>query len=363
MKVAIFIDALINMGGVERLVLEQAKLFNADIYVGRFWKQATFPEFKKCKIIALTKTPGTGFKTLKDKLFTISLWLNFSRLKLKRYDLFIIHGSAALNAAKNNRPNIWYCHSPSRYLYDLYQEEYSKQVGLGKIVYPLVTGLLRKKDQKNVNYVDKILVNSKNVQVRVKKYYNKDSSVVYPFVDIKRYKFIKSGDFYLSSCRLDKIKRVGLAVKAFLKMPDKKLVVASDGPEKEKLFALADGAKNITFLGYVSEEELRELYGDCIATIYLSYKEDFGIVPIESMSAGKPCIATNDGGFKETVLHKQTGYLVDRPESVEEVIAAVKYINRARAVKMRKMCENRAASFGLDVFRKKMLKEARELVN
>jgi glycosyltransferase involved in cell wall biosynthesis len=363
MKVAIFIDALINLGGVERLVLEQAKQFNADIYVGRFWKQATFPEFKKCKIITLTKNPERGFKTFQDKLFTLSLWLKFSKLKLKGYDLFIIHGSAALNAAKNNHPNLWYCHSPSRYLYDLYQEEYNKQTGLRKIVYPLITGLLMKKDQTNVKFIDKILVNSKNVQERVKKFYNRESSVLYPFVDIKRFKFIKSGDFYLSSCRLDKIKRVDLTIKAFLKMPDKKLVVASDGPEKGRLFALADGAKNITFLGYVSEEELRVLYGSCIATIYLSYKEDFGIVPIESMSAGKPCIATNDGGFKETILHKQTGYLVNRPESVDEVVAAVKYINKALAVKMRKACENRAASFGLDVFRKKMFKEMTDLVN
>jgi glycosyltransferase involved in cell wall biosynthesis len=363
MKVAILVDALINMGGVERLVLEQARLFNADIYVGRFSEKSTFPEFGKFRLIQLTKTPERGFKTIFDKLFTLSLWYRFSMLKLKGYALYIIHGSAALNAAKNNKPNLWYCHSPSRYLYDLYQEEYSKQKGIRKVLYPLVTYFLRKKDQKNAGFIDKILVNSKNVQSRVKKYYKKDSSVVYPFVDIKRFRFIKTGDFYLSTCRLDKIKRVDLAIAAFLKMPTKKLVIASDGPEKEKLVELAKNAKNIAFLGYISEQKLRELYGSCIATLYLSYKEDFGIVPIESMSAGKPCIATNDGGFKETILHKKTGYLVDNPEAVEEIVKAVIYVNRAKSMKMRKDCEKQASLFGLDVFIKKMTEESKDVIS
>ncbi|MEM4396992.1 MAG: glycosyltransferase [Candidatus Woesearchaeota archaeon] len=358
MRVAILVDALVNKGGVERIVLQQAKLFNADLYVGRF-SENTFEEFKNFNIIKITKTYNVY-----SRLHTLYLWYKFSKLNLQgKYDLFIIHGASALNSARKNNPNLWYCHSPSRYLYDLHQEEYKKLQFPKNLLFKFITNIQRRIDQKNVSFIDKIVVNSNNVKERVKKFYNRESEILYPFVETKKFKFISQENFYLSTARLDKIKRVDLIIKAFLKMPDKKLIIASDGPEKKNLIKLCKNSKNITFLGYVSEEKLRELYGKCIATLYLSYKEDFGIIPIESMAAGKPCIATNDGGFKETIIHKKTGFLVDQPENTENVIKAINYMTKKRCLEMRKDCEKQAKKFDINVFNKKHFEIVNNLLN
>jgi glycosyltransferase involved in cell wall biosynthesis len=113
---------------------------------------------------------------------------------------------------------------------------------------------------------------------------------------------------------------------------------------------------NIEFKGPVSEQELYELYGKCKATLYLSYKEDFGIIPIESMAAGKPCIATNEGGFKETIIHKKTGYLVNNPEDINQVINAVDWIDK-NATKLKKYCESRSRLFSKKMHFKKLGRE------
>ncbi|MBT3720054.1 glycosyltransferase, partial [archaeon] len=297
LKVAIFADAIVNRGGGERIILEQAKHFNADIYTIRYISEKTFSDFKTLKVHLLSKFNQIGYSKILGKIFTLYSWYIFSTLKLKKkYDVYIFHFAGSLNAAKNFYPNVWYCHSPSRYIYDMYNEELNKHKDILKLFYPLTTKFMRFIDQKNVGYIDKILVNSKNVQNRVKRFYGRESKVVYPFVDIKKVKYITQKKYYLSAARLDRIKRIDLIIKAFKKMPDKKLVVVSDGPEKKRLKKLANNCLNITFLGYIDEEKLMKLYGECIATIYLSYKEDFGMVPIEGMAAGKPCIATNEGG-------------------------------------------------------------------
>lgn len=353
-KIAILVDALTNKGGIERVMLEVAKYYDADVYVGVYNPETSFEELKKLKITQLIT------KKLPNKLNTLYSWYKFSKLKLKKkYDCFLFFGTGSLNAAKNHKPNIWYCTSPSRYLYDLYERELTYLNGINKPLFKITSFFMKKIDQKNNKEIREIITISNHIQKRVKKYYNRDSTVIYPFVDIEKFKFIEQGDFYFSSGRLDRIKRVNLIINAFKKMPSKKLVIASDGPEKNNLMELAKDSKNISFLGYVSEQKLNELYGKCTASIYLSYNEDFGLIPIESMSAGKPCIATNQGGFKETIIHKKTGYLVDNPEKVEEVINAVNYIDKKRAILMRTECEKRANLFS----KRKILDDINKLIS
>jgi glycosyltransferase involved in cell wall biosynthesis len=352
MKTAILVDSLANRGGIERIVLEQARIFDADIYSGRYDPEKTFPEFKSMNVKQIVGRSGARPAGILGSVHTLYIWYKFSSLRLKGYDRFIFHGAASLNAAKNHKPNLWYCHSPSRYLYDLHKEVRAKMKFPMNIFFELVTGLQKHLDQKNVRHITKIAVNSKNVQSRVKKYYHRSSIVVYPFVDTESYRWISQEDYYLSAARLDPIKRIDLIIKAFLQMK-KKLIIASDGPDKARLMEIAKGSDNITFLGYVSEAKLRELYGKCIATIYLSHKEDFGMIPIESMSAGKPCIATNEGGFKETIIPERTGFLVDNPEDTAEVIKAVERATPIRCLSMRHDCEKRAKSFDLAFFTKR----------
>jgi len=352
LKVAILIDSIVNKGGIERMMLEIAKFYDADIYVGDIDYKTTFSSFSNLNISKITT------KKFSNKFNTLHIWYKFRTLRLKqKYNLYILSGTGALNSAKKYRPNLWYCTSPSRYLYDLYKREKSYQKGIGKLLFPIITSIQRKIDRFNVSYVDKIISISKNIEKRVKKYYNRNSTVIYPFVDIDKFKYISQGDFYLSVARLDRIKRIDLIINAFKKMSNKKLIIASSGPEENKLKKLAKGYKNIIFLGYVTESKLKELYGTCIATLYLSYMEDFGLIPVESMSAGKPCIATNQGGFKETIIHKKTGFLVDNPTKVNEVIDAVEWLDKKQALLMKNECIKRSKIFSQD----KILKEIDKL--
>ena len=114
-RIAILVDAITNKGGIERVVLEVAKYYDADIYAGIYSAETSFEELKKLKITQLIN------KKLPRKLNTLYSWHKFSTLKLKKkYDCYLFFGTGSLNAAKNHKPNIWYCTSPSRYLYDLY---------------------------------------------------------------------------------------------------------------------------------------------------------------------------------------------------------------------------------------------------
>jgi len=355
MKVAILVDRIVNKGGTERIILTHAKHYNADIYVGKYNPDTTFKGFEDCNVIPLLPNkPHSSFDTIRT-------WLKFRKIELN-YDFYFLQGIGALNAAKNCKPNLWYCHSPSRYLYDLYLEELEKRKGISRLFYEFVTSVMRSIDKDNVKHVDKVVTNSINIKNRLNIYHDFDKvGVIYPFVDLDKFKFIKHGDFFLSTGRLDPIKRIDLIIKAFQKIPNKKLLVVSTGPDEDKLKKMCQGYKNIKMLGSVSEERLYELYGKCKAAIYLSYKEDFGLVPIEAMACGKPCIATNEGGFKETIIHKKTGYLVDNPTNPVQVIEAIKWMTKDRAKEMRTACEKRSKLFSkeshLDKFTEEMQDE------
>jgi len=346
-KIAIIVDRLTNYGGVERIVLLMAKEFNADIYTG-FWKRDTsFSEFQNFNITELIPYDSFAYK-LPYRIRGRYLHYKFSKLKLKDYDFYIFHGGKSLELAKEHHPNLWYCHSPTIWLYDLYEEELRGFNFLKRQLFRVSCHFLRKRDKKNVSYVDKIVTNSKNVKDRVRRIYGRDADVVYPPVNLKKFKYNKTDDFYLSTARLTPDKRVDVIIKAFQKIPNKKLVVSSGGTELSKIQQLAKGYRNINVLGWISEDKLRELYGNCIATVFASLYEDLGMVALESMAAGKPVIASGDKGFRETVIDKKTGLLI-KP-TVENIIKAVEWMTPERAKEMRKACEERAKDFSEEKF-------------
>ena len=149
--------------------------------------------------------------------------------------------------------------------------------------------------------MDIIVTISETVRKRFKRFLGYDSVVIYPPCETERFQWIEEGNFYLSTARLDPMKRVDLIVKAFKKMPDKRLVVVSGGADMPRIKQIAEESPNIEVLGWISEAQLCDLMGRCIATIYIPRDEDFGISPVESMAAGKPVIGVQEGGLLETV--------------------------------------------------------------
>jgi glycosyltransferase involved in cell wall biosynthesis len=190
---------------------------------------------------------------------------------------------------------------------------------------------------------------SQNVGKRVKRYYDRESEVIYPPVETKNYKCKDYEDFFLVIQRLYLPKRTRIIVEAFKKMPDKKLIIVGDGPEKKKLENMAARSKNIQFLPYnIPPNEIIDLYSRCMATIYIPKEEDFGFIPVESMASGKPCIGSNEGGVKETIIDRKTGFLI-KP-TVSKLINAVKAMDVERAESMKKNCIKRAKDFDIKTF-------------
>ncbi len=153
-----------------------------------------------------------------------------------------------------------------------------------------------------------IVANSENVQRRIKRYLGHDSIVVYPPIDTESFVWGEPQGYYLSTARLTPLKRVATIVEAFVRMPDRQLVVASGGEDEAALRRVAPrGHSNIRFTGWTDEAQLRSLISGAIATIYIPVDEDFGMSPVESMAAGKPVIGVAEGGLLETIVPGRDG--------------------------------------------------------
>ena len=181
-----------------------------------------------------------------------------------------------------------------------------------------------------------------------------ESEVIFPPVDVDRFRWLGEGDYFISPARLSRSKRVDVIIRAFLKMPDKKLVVLSGGREMEALRKLAGNAGNIHFTGWQSETEIRQWIGNARAAIYVPIDEDFGMSPVEAMAAGKPVIGVAEGGLLETIVDGETGWLLESPPSVDNLVGAVQRIDRSMALAMREACETRARLFSREIFMEKM---------
>ena len=235
---------------------------------------------------------------------------------------------------------IYYCHSPPRFAFEL-QSFYRAR-------YPWFLRSLF--DVRAVQAMDVVLANSDNVRRRLSVCCGVQAQVLHPPVDVARFGWLADEGYFLSTARLEPLKRVDVLVQAFLQMPHQRLVVCSGGADLAPLVALAAGAPNIQFVGWTSDAELADWVGRARATKYVPVDEDFGRSPVESMAAGKPVIGVAEGGLLETVLDGQTGVLLPPALGVAAVCAAVESMTAERARGMRAACEARAQLFRSEVF-------------
>lgn len=250
--------------------------------------------------------------------------------------------------------NILYCHTPPRFIYDQ-KDFYLRQLPIP--LRPLLaafTDYLQPRYEQAVRQMDVIIANSKNIQQRIQHYLHQDATVIYPPCDIQRYQWQTQGDYYLSTARLDPLKRVDKIVQAFKLLPHKKLIVASGGSELQKLQRLAQDYENIQFTGWIDDKTLQDLIANAIATIYLPYHEDFGMSPVESMAAGKPVIGVAEGGLLETIRPQQTGFLLSPNFSINDIAQTVQQLDKSTALAMREICEHTAQQFSTERFIEQM---------
>lgn len=350
MKVALFFDVFEERGGAERVAIILAKHLDADIYT-------TYVDWNKAdKELRNLNVNEIGLFLKNAKIFTFSeIAKRFSRLELKGYDACLFLRLYCLSATYKNHPNIWISCGILRSVHDLHDYFYKKMNLLQKPIFKLWCKIYGSLDQKWVKDVDSILANSKFTADRIKKYYNVNSKVAYHPIETKQFRCKSYDDFYMTASRLVSEKNVDLVVKAFKEMPDKKLIVVGDGPQRKELENLAKGCKNITFTSSLDFSDVIKYYSKCTASLSMCLSEDWGLIPLESMASGKPCIVANAGGYKESIIHGKTGFLI-KPE-VDEIIKHVKMLTPKKAKSMKRDCIKRAKMFDVEMFIKKIKKE------
>jgi glycosyltransferase involved in cell wall biosynthesis len=240
-------------------------------------------------------------------------------LDLSEYDLVISTGSFSKGlVVRPGTKHINYCHSPIRQFWD-WQAEYARENHrTPKWLVSSFQHLFRVWDYSASSRVDDYIANSENIRARIKKYYQSDSTVIYPPVgtNFEATKAKQPADkFFLMVSRLFSHKNVDIAVKAFNRL-GWRLVIIGDGPDKRRLETVAE--KNIEFLGYQPDEIVQKYLSECSAFI-MPQEEDFGIAPVEAMAYGKPILALKRGGALEYIEEGINGEFFEDP--CEEMLA------------------------------------------
>jgi glycosyltransferase involved in cell wall biosynthesis len=301
MRVAIVHHWFITLGGGERLVDTIGKLFpTADVFTLFLDKGKLPPALYNHKIITsfLDKTPAARKA---HRHFLPFYPLAVETLNLSGYDLVISSDSGPMKGVLTDpgSTHICYCHSPMRYLWDSHSAYLDGMSPLFKAIFSLTSHYVRNWDYSAAQRVDHFIANSKYVAGRIHKYYRRESTIIHPPINTSR-SFLaeKHENYYLAVGRLVSYKCTDILIEACRKL-SRRLLIAGDGPDLRRLKKISP--KNVEFLGEVDDTELRNLYAQCRALLFAA-DEDFGMVPLEAQSYGRPVIAFGKGGSLETVL-------------------------------------------------------------
>lgn len=308
LKVAIVHDWLVSYAGADRVVDCMHHVFpDAPIYTLVYDKDK-MPAWFRDYDIRTTWIQKLPFATKLYKKLLPLMPGAFEALDLSEYDL-VLSSSSSCSKGVITRPDavhICYCHTPIRYVWDFYYTYRANANPLVRAVMPGQMHKLRQWDKCAADRVDYFIANSRYIAQRIKKYYRRDSDVIYPCVHINRSPFVEKEDFYLVVGRFTWYKRIDLAVAACTKL-GRRLVVIGSGDEESRLRAIA--GPTVEFKGGgLSDEEVRDYYLRAKAFLFPG-EEDFGITPVEAQSAGTPVLAYGRGGACETVEDGRTGLL------------------------------------------------------
>lgn len=242
----------------------------------------------------------------------LSIRSDFGKLTLDEYDVVISSGiQCRAYAPTKDQYTINYPRSPPRWLYDLCDFHMNAFGPFKRNFAGIYCKRFKKWDLSVLNNIDLIVANSEVVQERIKRYWNRDSIVIYPPVKTSKYKCESDEGYYLSLGRLDRLKRIDLIIEAFKRLKDYRIKIVGTGPEEKRLKNLADNCNNIEFCGFVDEKEKIELLGRCRGLIFTAMDEDFGIVPVEALASGKPVITVNEGYPPHMIKEGVNGIIVE----------------------------------------------------
>ena len=329
MRVALIHDWLTGMRGGEKVLEVLCELYpDADLFTLFHDRGSVSPAIERHRIT----TSFVQHLPLADvhyRRYLPLFPLAIEQFRLSGYDLVVSSSHCAAKAAHAPRgvPHICYCHSPMRYAWDQFDAYFGPdRVGAtaSRFFYRPVLGALARWDAATASRVDRFLANSQYVAGRIRRYYNREATIVYPPVDTGFFDLVATPPepHFLIVSALVPYKRLDLAVAACQRV-GARLRIAGDGPERERLERMA--GPDVTFTGRLTDDQIRDEYRRARAVL-LPGEEDFGIVPVEAQACGRPVVALARGGALETVRDGETGVLFQEP-TVDSLAAA---LERAR---------------------------------
>jgi glycosyltransferase involved in cell wall biosynthesis len=361
LKVALVHDYLNQYGGAERVLEELHALFpSAPVYTSMYWPEKMSPTINRLDIRTsfMQRLP---LVTRNHQPFLLLYPLAFESFDLSEFDVVISNSSAFCKGVVTSPGtlHICYCLTPMRWVWNYHAYVDRERLGLlARMVLPAAISQLRAWDVASAQNVDRFLAISRTVSARIRKFYRRDATVIYPPVNCDAFRLPpgRVEDYYLIVSRLVPYKRIDLAIDTFTRLGIPLKIVGSAGRNLLQLRARA--GRNVEFVGRVSDAELKELYAGCRGLVFPG-EEDFGIAPLEANASGRPVIAFAGGGALDTVVDGQTGVLFER----QQVECLIEAIRRAEATDWDSDTLRRhARKFDRHVFRDQLLQFVGESV-
>jgi glycosyltransferase involved in cell wall biosynthesis len=363
LKVAIVCDWLTSIGGAERVVLALHELYpEAPIYTSQY-DPNKIDWFKKANV-KTTWLQGLPKQSTIRKLLPVLRRQAFQKLDLTQYDIVISSSGAEAKSIQKLKPgalHITYCHSPTHYYWARYSE-YLDEPGFGMLNpiarsgLKVLSGPMRKWDYLVAQRPDSIIANSTYIKGKIKEYYDRESTVIHPPVDIERFKQSGSSERngLVITGRQVPYKKFDLAIQASIEL-QLPLTVIGNGPMHEQLVKMAIGHKNIKFLTNVSDTQLPKLLAKAQLFLFPGV-EDFGIAPVEALASGTPVIAYGNGGATDYV--KPENGILFKHQTVADLCKA---INKGLETNWKeKEVANSVKEFSKDNFKKNISKYVKE---
>jgi glycosyltransferase involved in cell wall biosynthesis len=352
MKVAIIHYWLVGMRGGEKVIEALCEMYpQADIFTHVYVPEMVSDRIRQHRIIPtfINSLPRAA-RMYKNYLPLMPLALE--QLDRRGYDLIISSESGPAKGiiAPSDAVHVCYCHSPMRYIWNMYHD-YRKSAGrLARLMMPPLSHYLRMWDVTSAARVDSFVANSATVARRIHRFYGVDSTIIHPPVDTAAFSIAAPSqldDYYLMAGELVSYKRPDLAVRAFNQMK-LKLVVIGGGEMLDEIRRIA--GPTVTVLGSLPFDMLKHHYARCRALIFPG-EEDFGMVPVEAMASGRPVVAFGQGGATETVTRDVSGVFFAE-QSADAIASAVRSLDGIE-IDSEKIAAS-ADRFGRDQFLRKM---------
>jgi glycosyltransferase involved in cell wall biosynthesis len=351
-KIAIVHDYFTQRGGAER-VAEQlcAMLPDADVFSTVALPRMLPATLSSDQVRTSWMQSLPGMHKYHRYYFAIYP-LGVRSLDLTGYDVVISSSSGYVKGVRT-RPDafhICYCHTPMRWVWRY--DDYAQRENFGasaRYVLPIVLKALRAWDRNAARQPDQFVANSRIVAQRIESVYGRHSVVIPPPIDVNRF-YITSDqeDYFLVLSRLVAYKRIDIAIGA-CNLLGLNLKIIGDGPDRKRLEGM--GGPTVQFLGRVADADIQQYVGKCQALLFPG-EEDFGMVPLEVASAGRPTIAFRGGGATETIIDGITGLFFDKPETASLIAALEEF---PRHIWSPYLLRNHAMQFDIQVFRKQFL--------